>query len=250
MECVKTGVDLGSNFIVPSSYSTGCLRIEVFRAKGLKNTRTFGVQSPYVKALMLPTNTHQQTAYVNSGDIAPVWTDEHSNVLEFDLTKGIPPHTVALTVWASENISDDLIGRCIIALPTTKNSAGGMWLGKEMWYNVDTGGSLLCKISHKTRAAKSKNDKGSVAADNNNSNNYSTHSKVAVGSGGGETTPSNSPRRRKKKGDRRRAGTKRTRSSAYFFVVEVHQAKDLPEEPKNPFIVASLLQSTESVARY
>jgi hypothetical protein len=64
MECVKTGVDLGlcstgsgsggsstgggtsggDDLILPSSYNVGCLRIEVFRGKGLRNTRTFGQQ--------------------------------------------------------------------------------------------------------------------------------------------------------------------------------------------------------------
>ena len=133
---------------VPGWVRTGELTLEVTRAKGLKDVQAIGAQDPYVRVHLLPAQGNEvcSSLPVSGGGTDPVWSArEHRAAFTWVLGRDSREqvHSVLVEVW-NDNISfDELIGTCLLRLPHERAT-----LGEAVWFPVNTGGYLECRIGH------------------------------------------------------------------------------------------------------
>ena len=133
---------------VPDWAQHGELTLEVTRAKGLKDVQAIGAQDPYIRVHLLPAEGNEVCASlpVSGGGTDPVWSvGEHRAAFTWVLGRDSREqvHSVLVEIW-NDNISfDELIGTCLLRLPHERAT-----LGEAVWFPVNTGGYLECRIGH------------------------------------------------------------------------------------------------------
>jgi hypothetical protein len=115
------------------------LIVEMRYAEAVKDMQVLGVQSPYAMLTLPSSRQALRTKPDALGGSHPIWTTSHQNTLVFRAKPAVDA-TLDCTVWNSNLLSDELIGRARVQLEwepikTKRRVAVELDTGGKLWFS-------------------------------------------------------------------------------------------------------------------